>query len=129
MRPLLNPDYYYIILEAYRLDVSIGVNDVERLKPQPVAVSVVVVFPRRRLYQDKIAEVVDYDFLKREIAALTHDRHINLLETLSALILEACRNHGAKGAIVRADKTHVYPDAVSIGCEMSWFDDGVLLKA
>lgn len=128
MRPLLNPDYYYIILESYRLDVSIGIYDSERLKPQPVAVSAAVAFPRRRLYQDKITEVIDYDFLKREIAALTHDRHINLLETLSALILEVCRSQGAKGAIVRADKTNVYPDAVSIGCEMSWFDDGVLLK-
>lgn len=128
MRPLLNQDHYYIVLESYRLDVSIGIYDSERAKPQPVSVSVAVAFSRRAAYQDRIAEVVDYDFLKREIAALVHDRHINLLESLCSSILDICRRHGAKGAIVRSDKTNVYPDAVSIGCEMSWFDDGVLLR-
>jgi dihydroneopterin aldolase len=128
MRPLLNAAYYYIILDTYQLDVSIGIYDSERAKPQPVAVSVAVVFPRRPQYQDKISEVTDYDFLKREIAALVHDRHINLLETLCGHILEICRRSGAKGAIVRSDKTNVYPDARSIGCEMSWFEDGVLFR-
>lgn len=126
MRPLLNPGFYYIILDSYRLDVSIGIYESERAKPQPVALSVAVAFARRPQYQDRITEVVDYDFLKREIAALVHDRHINLLETLCALILEICSRNGAKGAIVRSDKTNVYPDARSIGCEMSFFDDGVL---
>lgn len=126
MRPLLKPDFYYIILENYRLDVSIGIYESERAKPQPVTVSASVAFARRPLYEDRIAEVIDYDFLRREIAALVHDRHINLLESLCFLILDICRRQGAKGGIVRADKMNVYPDAVSIGCEMSWFDDGVL---
>jgi dihydroneopterin aldolase len=128
-RPLLNADHYYIVLDRYRLDVSIGIHDFERLKPQPVTVSIAVAFPRRRQYQDKIAEVIDYDFLRREIKALVHDRHINLQETLCEAALEICRKGGAKGAIVRSEKTNVYPDAQSVGCEMSWFDDGVLLKA
>lgn len=128
MRPLLKPDYYYIILDNYRLDVSIGIYESERAKPQPVAVSAAVAFARRPAYQDRIAEVVDYDFLRREIAALVHDRHINLLESLCFLILDICRRYGAKGGIVKADKMNVYPDAVSIGCEMSWFDDGVLFE-
>ncbi|HBS36511.1 MAG TPA: dihydroneopterin aldolase [Parvularcula sp.] len=129
MKPLLNDDHYYIVLESYRLDVSIGIYDSERAKPQPVSVSASVAFARRPRYQDRITEVVDYDFLRREIAALVHDRHINLLETLCGHILDICRRNGAKGAIVRASKTNVYPDATSIGCEMSWFDSGVLMKA
>jgi len=128
-RPPLHPDFYYIILESYRLDVSIGIYESERAKPQPVAVTIAVVFPRRAQYQDRITEVIDYDFLKREIAALVHDRHINLLETLCGSILDICRRNGSKGAIVRSNKMNVYPDALSIGCEMSWFDDGVLFGA
>ncbi len=128
IRPLLNEDHYYIVLESYRLDVSIGIYESERAKPQPVSVGVAVAFARRPRYQDRIAEVIDYDFLRREIAALVHDRHINLLETLCDLILDICRRHGARGAIVRADKMNVYPDARSIGCEMAWFDSGVLMK-
>jgi dihydroneopterin aldolase len=128
-RPLLSADYYYIVLDRYRLDVSIGIHDFERAKPQPVAVSIAVAFRRRKQYQDKIAEVIDYDFLRSEIAALVHGRHINLQETLCEAILEICRKGGAKGAIVRSEKTNVYPDTQSVGCEMSWFDEGVLLKA
>jgi dihydroneopterin aldolase len=128
-RPLLNEAYYYIILDRYRLDVSIGIHDFERLKPQPVTVSIAVAFPRRNRYEDKISEVVDYDFLRSKIAALVHNRHINLQETLCEAILKICRDGGAKGAIVRSEKTNVYPDTNSVGCEVSFFDDGVLLKA
>jgi dihydroneopterin aldolase len=128
IRPLLNNDHYYIVLDRYRLDVSIGVHDFEKAKPQPVAVSLAVAFPRRKRYQDKLSEVIDYDFLRRDIAALVHDRHINLQEALCEAIIDICRKGGAKGAIVRSEKTNVYPDAQSVGCEMSWFEDGVLLK-
>ena len=126
-RPLLNGRHYYIVLDGYRLDVSIGIHDFERAKPQPVTVSIAVAFARRPRYQDKVAEVIDYDFLRREIAALVHGRHINLQESLCEQILDICRKGGAKGAIVRSEKTNVYPDTLSVGCEMSFFEDGVLL--
>ena len=128
-RPPLNDDHYYVLLDRYRLDVSIGIHDFERAKPQPVSVCISVAFPRRKHYADRITEVIDYDFLRKEIAALVHDRHINLQETLCEAILDICRKGGAKGALVRSEKTNVYPDARSVGCEMSWFDDGVLNKA
>lgn len=128
-RPLLNDAHYYILLDRYRLDVSIGIHDFERAKPQPVTVSLAVAFGRRAQYSDRITEVVDYDFLRTEIAGLVHDRHINLQETLCEAILNICRKGGAKGAIVRSEKTNVYPDAQAVGCEMSWFEDGVLAKA
>lgn len=127
-RPLLNSGHYYIVLDRYRLDVSIGIHDFERAKPQPVTVSLAVAFERRPYYTDKIVEVIDYDFLRTEIAKLVHDRHINLQETLCEAILDICRKGGARGAIVRSEKTNVYADALSVGCEMSWFDEGVLLK-
>ncbi len=129
IRPLLNDDHYYIVLDRYRLDVSIGIHDFERAKPQPVTVSLAVAFPRRAEYSDRITEVIDYDFLRTKIAALVHNGHINLQETLCQSILNICREGGAKGAIVRSEKTNVYPDAQSVGCEMSWFDAGVLKKA
>ncbi len=125
-RPLLNAGHYYIVLDRYRLDVSIGIHDFERAKPQPVTVSIAVAFARRADYQDKISEVIDYDFLRTEIAALVHGWHINLQETLCEAVLNICRKGGAKGAIVRSEKTNVYPDAQSVGCEMSWFEEGVL---
>ena len=128
-RPLLNSGHYYIVLNDYRLDVSIGIHDFERAKPQPVTVSLAVAFPRRAQYSDRVNEVIDYDFLRTKIAALVHNGHINLQETLCQSILDICRKGGAKGAIVRSEKTNVYPDAKSVGCEMSWFDDGVLMKA
>jgi dihydroneopterin aldolase len=128
IRPLLNNEHYYIILDRYRLDVSIGIHDFERAKPQPVSVSVAVAFRRAEPFRDRIANVIDYDFLRTQIAALVHGRHINLQETLCEAVIEICRKGGAAGAIVRSEKTNVYPDAQSVGCEMSWFNDGVLAK-
>ncbi len=128
-RPLLSERHYWIVLDRYRLDVSIGIHDFERLKPQPVRVTVAVAFEKKAAFADKIANVIDYDFLRSEIAALVHGRHINLQETLCEAILAICRKGGARGAIVRSEKTNVYPDTQSVGCEMSWFDDGVLMKA
>lgn len=125
-RPLLNDEFYYILLDRYRLDVSIGIHDFERAKPQPVTVSIAVAFARRKRYEDRITEVIDYDFLRREIAALVHGRHINLQETLCEAILGICKKGGAKGAVVQSEKTNVYPDTRSVGCEMSWFEAGVL---
>src|SRR5690606_5696761 len=81
IRPLLNDDHYYIVLDRYRRDVSIGIHDFGRAKPQPVTVSLAVAFPRRAEYSDRITEVIDYDFLRTKIAALVHNGHINLQET------------------------------------------------
>ena len=127
-RPLLNDAHYYIVLDGHKLDVSIGIHDFERLKPQPVTVSISVAFARRPHYEDRVKEVIDYDFLRTEIAGLVHGRHINLQETLCEAILQICKDGGARGAIVRSEKTNVYPDTRSVGCEMSWFDDGVLMN-
>lgn len=128
-RPLLNNDFYWIILDRYRIDASIGIHAFEREAAQPVAVTIAAAFERRDGARDKIADVVDYDFLRDGVAALVSRGHINLQETLCAAVLDLCREGGAKGAIVRSEKTKVYPDADAVGCEMSWFDAGVLYGA
>ena len=109
-----------IMLEDFRLPVSIGIHDFERSAPQMVVVNVELelsdAMPDPR---DRIEDALDYDFIRAGIMAIVKNRHFNLQETLCQEILELCL---AQGGISRAKvstrKPDVYPDCKSIGFEM-----------
>ena len=109
-----------IILEDFRLPVSIGIHDFERSAPQMVIVNVAMELaddmPDPR---DRIEHALDYDFIRAGIMAIIKNRHFNLQETLCQEILElVLARGGIKRAKVSTRKPDVYPDCKSIGFEM-----------
>lgn len=109
-----------ILLEDFRLPVSIGIHDFERSAPQMVVVNVELelsdAMPDPR---DRIENALDYDFIRAGIMAIIKNRHFNLQETLCQEILELClRQRGIRRAKVSTRKPDVYPDCKSIGFEM-----------
>lgn len=109
-----------ILLEDFRIAVSIGIHDFERDAPQMVIVNVMLELAEDwRDPGDKIEHALDYDFLRQGIAALAKDRHFNLQETLCQEILDFClKRPGLKRVKVSTRKPDVYPDCKSIGFEI-----------
>jgi dihydroneopterin aldolase len=109
-----------IMLEDFRLPVSIGIHDFERSAPQMVIVNVALELsdemPDPR---DRIEDALDYDFIRAGIMAIIKNRHFNLQETLCQEILElVLARGGVRRAKVSTRKPDVYPDCKSIGFEM-----------
>jgi dihydroneopterin aldolase len=69
--------------------------------------------------QDRIEAVVDYDYLREGIRALSEARHIELQETLCEEVagLALAADPRVRMVKVRSMKLDVYPDA-RIGCEV-----------
>jgi len=109
-----------ILLEDFRIAVSIGIHDFERAAPQTVLVNVTLELAEDwRDPGDKIEHALDYDFLRDGIAALVKDRHFNLQETLCQVILDFClARPGLRRVRVSTRKPDVYPDCKSIGFEI-----------
>jgi dihydroneopterin aldolase len=119
-RPKLPAIRRRIVLEDFRIPISIGIHDFERSAPQMVIVNVELELaddmPDPR---DRIDDALDYDFLRAGIMAIIKNRHFNLQETLCQEILELCLGRGGiKRAKVSTRKPDVYPDCKSIGFEM-----------
>lgn len=109
-----------IVLEDFRLPISIGIHDFERSAPQMVLVNVelelVDEMPDPR---DRIEDTLDYDFIRAGIMSIVKNRHFNLQETLCQEILELCLARGGVRRVkVSTRKPDVYPDCKSIGFEM-----------
>lgn len=124
--PLLSAGHYFVFVRELRLSVSIGIHDFERASPQTIVVDVFLALRRQGQPSDDIATVIDYDFVREAAFAIAKDRHIDLQETLCQELINACRQNGAEGVIVRSEKRGIYKDTIAAGCEMAWFDKGVL---
>lgn len=109
-----------ILLEDFRVPVSIGIHDFERAGPQTVLVNVVLEFGEHWADPgDRIEHALDYDFLRDGILALVKGRHFNLQETLAEAILKLCLERpGLSRVKVWTRKPDVYPDCRSIGFEI-----------
>jgi dihydroneopterin aldolase len=109
-----------ILLEDFRLPVSIGIHAHEQGAPQEVLVSVVLELGQEwHDPEDRIDRVLDYDFLRHEIAALARERHFNLQETLCQRIVEIClARANVQRVRVTTRKPAAYPDCRSVGFEI-----------
>ncbi len=114
-----NPDLYALTLKGYEIEMSIGIHDFEQRAPQRIRIAITLFVKRVADTGDRIETVVDYDFLRQEIAALVRSRHFNLQEVLCEAIADLCMvPDGVKAAIVATEKPDVYPDAEAVGCKV-----------
>lgn len=127
---LLDPrlaDCRRLFLSRFCLDVNIGIHDYEKAGAQRVVINVDVFVPLAfsTPREDKIHEVVDYDFIRTTIRRRVGQGHINLQETLCDELAEALLEHPHVRAVsVSTEKPDVYPDSEAVGVEVLRFRDG-----
>ncbi|MBC9031088.1 dihydroneopterin aldolase [Sphingomonas sp. JC676] len=109
---------YTILLEGLEVTMGLGIHASERAAPQRVRLDVAMDCAYDRVPEDRIGEVVDYDFLRENIRKLVESRHFELQETLcDAVAALALANIGVRKVRVRSMKLDIYPDA-RVGCEI-----------
>lgn len=127
MNALLDPrlaDCRRIFLHEFTLEASIGFHDFEREARQRVVISVDVFVPihASTAQLDHVSEVVDYDFIRREVTEWAGSRHFNLQETLLDGIVDICFAQPAVRAVrASTEKPDVYPDCRTVGIEVFRF--------
>ncbi len=116
-----------LFLRDYEVHIAIGAHDFEKGKTQRVLMNVDLYVPLAvsTPKSDQLREVVDYDFIRRTIAARVGQGHIHLQETLCDDVLARMLEHPhVQAARVSTQKPDVYPDCVSVGVEVFGMKNG-----
>ena len=121
---LLHPqlaDCRRLFLRNYEVNINIGVHDFEKRGEQRVIINVELFVPLANTtpVEDKLREVVDYDFMRATIARRVGQGHIHLQETLCDDVAAAMLEHPLVRAVsVSTEKPDVYPDCDAVGVEV-----------
>jgi 7,8-dihydroneopterin aldolase/epimerase/oxygenase len=110
---------YTTILERLEVRIGLGIHPQELAAPQRVLLSVrmTVAYPER-VAEDRIEEVLDYDFVREGVLRMAAERRFALQETLCDAVAALClRDPRVEEVVVRSTKPDVYPDA-AVGCEV-----------
>ena len=110
-----------LFLRDYEVWINIGVHDFEKTGEQRVLINVDLYVPLELSTpsEDKLHEVVDYDFIRRTIAERIARGHIHLQETLVDDLLRLMLAHPrVRAARVTSEKPDVYPDCDAVGVEV-----------
>jgi dihydroneopterin aldolase len=125
MHSLLNhprlADCRRLFLRDYEVSINIGVHPFEKTGEQRVLINVALYIPLALSTPraDALDEVVDYDFMRRSIGERVARGHVHLQETLCDDLLAMMLAHPkVRAAQVSTEKPDVYPDCVSVGCEV-----------
>lgn len=125
MQSLLNHprlmDCRRLFLRDYEVWINIGVHDFEKKGEQRVLINVDLYVPldQSTPREDKLEEVVDYDFIRRTVMARVARGHIHLQETLADDVLALMlANPRVRAACVSTAKPDVYPDCDAVGVEV-----------
>ena len=129
MTLLLDPrlaDCRRLFLRDHEVMVHIGAHDFEQGAPQRVRINVDLYVPLADTtpQADRLAEVVDYDFVRERVAERIARGHVVLQETLADDLLAALLAHpGVRAARVDTEKPDVYPDCDAVGVEVFGFKE------
>ena len=121
---LTNPqlqDCRRLFLRDYEVWINIGVHDFEKKGEQRVRINVDLFVPLAQSTPraDKLDEVLDYDFIRREIMARVAQGHLHLQETLADDVLKRMLAHPmVRAARVSTEKPDVYSDCDAVGVEV-----------
>jgi dihydroneopterin aldolase len=114
-------DLRRIFLKGFQVQASIGFHSHETLARQRIVIDVDLYIARAQapIARDQIDEVLDYDFLRDEIKAITMNRHFNLQETLAETIADRVLERPLVQLVrVQIQKPDVYEDCESLGVEV-----------
>ena len=118
--PNLN-QYRRLFLEDYEAEIYIGVYDHEKNAKQRVIINIDLYVPLNinTPKDDRLEEVVDYEFMRESIRTHTQRGHIHLQETLCDNLAAAMLAHPKVMAVrVSTSKPEAYPDCLSVGVEI-----------
>ncbi len=118
-----------LFLRGLTVQANIGIHEHELQAAQRIVIDVdlYVSFAGTRPKDDRIDEVVDYDFVRAVVHGRIAQGHINLQETLCDDILTHLLEHtGVMAARVSTRKPDVYPDCEAVGVEVFRAKPGVL---
>lgn len=110
-----------LFLRDHVLEVLIGAHAFEKNQPQRVAFNVELFVPygHSTPQSDRLAEVVDYDFVRHVIAQRLRSGHIELQETLcDQLAAELLAHPQVQAVRLSTCKLDVYPDCAGVGVEV-----------
>jgi dihydroneopterin aldolase len=110
-----------LFLRDYEVFINIGVHDFEKRGEQRVVINVDLFVPLALStpVEDKLREVVDYDFMRATIARRVEQGHIHLQETLCDDLVRIMLEHPQVRAVrVSTEKPDVYPDCDAVGVEV-----------
>ena len=110
-----------LFLRDYEVWINIGVHDFEKTGEQRVLINVDLYVPLALSTptEDKLHEVVDYDYIRRTIAERVARGHVHLQETLADELLRLMLAHPrVRAARVATEKPDVYPDCDAVGVEV-----------
>ncbi|CAJ0718356.1 MULTISPECIES: dihydroneopterin aldolase [Ralstonia] len=110
-----------MFLRNYEVQINIGVHEFEKKGEQRVLINIELYVPLEHSSptEDKLHEVVDYDFMRDTVARRMAQGHIHLQETLCDDVLTAMLKHPhVLAARVSTEKPDVYPDCESVGVEV-----------
>jgi len=110
-----------LFLKDYEVYINIGVHDFEKRAEQRVVFNVEIYVPLElnTPKQDRLEEVLDYDFIRKTIVERVKRGHIHLQETLCDEIVAAILEHPNVMAVrVSTAKPDVYPDCEAVGVEV-----------
>jgi 7,8-dihydroneopterin aldolase/epimerase/oxygenase len=110
-----------LFLRNHAVQVHIGVHAFEQGAPQRLLINVDLYVPlaASQPTHDRLADVVDYDFIRQAVATRISQGHIRLQETLADELLRAMLAHpGVLAARVSTEKPDVYPDCDAVGVEV-----------
>lgn len=110
-----------IFLRNHIVDVRIGAHDFEKDKHQRVIFNIELFVPYKHStpQDDRLSEVVDYDFVREVIAKRVQKGHVELQETLCDDVLSELLSHPQVQAVrLSTCKPDVYPDTEAVGVEV-----------
>ncbi len=110
-----------LFLHNYEVHINIGVHDFEKKGEQRVLINVDLYVPLALSTPkaDKLAEVLDYDFIRSTVMGRVSQGHIHLQETLADDLLALMLAHPqVRAARVSTAKPDVYPDCDAVGVEV-----------
>ncbi|WP_394756494.1 dihydroneopterin aldolase [Rhodoferax sp.] len=110
-----------IFLRDHVVSVQIGAHDFEKEQAQRVIFNVELFVPYHHSTPkaDQLAEVVDYDFVRKVIASRVRLGHVELQETLCDELASSLLAHPQVQAVrLSSCKPDVYPDCQGVGVEV-----------
>ena len=103
------------------MHAHIGVHDFEKGQTQRLLINVDLFVPLASStpQADELAEVLDYDFIRKTVQQRIARGHIGLQETLVDELLALMLQHPlVRAARISTEKPDVYPDCEAVGVEV-----------